>query len=142
MASKKNSQETNPYVLNSIDSVKFMQASYLSTASNNAGSLTQKLEIIHLILFLTQIMNKKDPNKYPDSLSVLSAIFGTDLSNVDESNKLYSTVDIKTVRSFALLCDDLLWGTNEDLKKPEGITNASEIKDKIVTYFTDEWAPF
>lgn len=141
MALKKNSPETNPYVLNSIDSIKFMQASYFSTASNNAGSLTQKLEIITLITFLTQVMNKKDPVKYPDSLSVLSAIFGIDLSKVEEE-KSYTSVDVKTVRSFALLCDDLLWGTNEDLKKPEGITNASEIKDKIITYFTDEWAPF
>lgn len=141
MALKKNSQETNPYVLSSIDSIKFMQTNYFSTGSNNAASFTQKLEIIKLIAFLTQIMNKKDPKKYSNSLDVLSAIFNVNLSDI-ETSKLCVSISAEHVRSFALICDDLLWGTNEELKAPEGITNAKEIKDKIITYFTDEWTPF
>ena len=142
MALKKNSQETNPYVLSSIDSMKFMQANYFSTGSNNAASFTQKLEIIKLIAFLTQVMNKKNPEKYSNSLDVLSAIFNINLSDTDASDKVYLNVSASHIRSFALVCDDLLWGTNEELKVPEGITNAREIKDKIITYFTDEWTPF
>jgi len=142
MALRKNSQETNPHVLSSIDSMIIMQANYFSTGSNNAASFTQKLEMIRLIAFLTQVMNKKDPEKYPNSLAVLSAIFNINLSDVNESNKIYLNISAEHIRSFALVCDDLLWGTNEELKAPEGITNAKEIKDKIITYFTDEWTPF
>jgi len=142
MALRKNSQETNPHVLSSIDSMIIMQANYFSTGSNNAASFTQKLEMIKLIAFLTQVMNKKDPEKYPNSLAVLSAIFNINLSDVNESNKIYLNISAEHIRSFALVCDDLLWGTSEELKAPEGITNAKEIKDKIITYFTDEWTPF
>lgn len=141
MALKKNFQETNPYVLSSIDSIKFMQANYFSTGSNNAASFTQKLEMIKLIAFLTQIMNKKNPEKYSNSLDVMSAIFNVNLSDVNESKLCYN-ISPEHVRSFALLCDDLLWGTNEELKAPEGFTNVKEIRDKIITYFTDEWTPF
>ena len=124
-----------------MDSIKFMQANYFSTGSNNAASFTQKLEMIKLIAFLTQVMNKKNPEKYSSSLDVLSAIFNVNLSDVNESKLCYN-ISAEHVRSFDLICDDLLWGTTEELKAPEGITNAKEIKDKIITYFTDEWTPF
>jgi len=118
-----------------------MQASYFSTGSNNAASFAQKLEIIKLIAFLTQLMNKKDPEKYPNSLSVLSAIFKVDLSDLNASSFQYA-ISADHVRAFSYLCDDLMWGTTDELEKPEGFNNASEIKDKIITYFTDEWTPF
>ena len=50
--------------------------------------------------------------------------------------------DNQAIRSFGLICDDLLWGTNTPIKKPEGYSNASEIKDKIISYFKEELAPF
>ena len=117
-----------------------MQANYFATGSNNAGSFTQKLEIIKLIAFLTQKMHKKNPEKYPDALSVLNTIFKVDLAKTEES--VVTNFSVKHVLSFALLCDDLLWGTVEELPKPEGIKDAKEIVDKIITYFTDEWSPF
>jgi hypothetical protein len=121
-----------------MDALKFMQANYFSTASNNAQSAKQKLEIIQLICFLTQIMQKKNPEKYSNALAVLGVIFNTDFNN----NPELVNGDFNTIRSFGMICDDILWGTNEQLDKPEGYSSAKDIKDKIVNYFSEEWAPF
>ena len=58
MALTKNSQKRmeNPYVYKSIDQLKLLQMNYFSTATNNACSWKQKMEIIHLICFMTQKM--------------------------------------------------------------------------------------
>lgn len=139
MASTKNSQKNdNLYALNSLASIRVMQATYFSTLTNNARSYQQKLDMIQMICFLTQKMNQKDPEKYPNATSVLGAIFDVDFSK--------EVVDINgsmnLVRSFGMICDNLMWGTCDNIEKPEGITNAKEIKNKIINYFTEEWAPF
>ena len=140
MASIKNSQN-NPYVLKSIDSIKFMQANYFDTGCNNARSYAQKMEIINLICFLTQKLNKKDAEKYPDCLSVLGAILDVDLKDPDLDQYVFGFNPI-IVRSFGLICDNLLFGCEDEIPKPENVTNAKEIKEKIKKYFTEEWAPF
>lgn len=110
---------------------------YFSTASNNAQSCEQKMEIIRLICFLTQKMCEKDPEKYGSALKVLSVIFGRDVQVADSI-----CGNDATIRAFGLICDDLLWGTCVPIARPEGYKNASEIKDKIVSYFNEEIAPF
>ena len=110
---------------------------YFTTQSNNAQSCNQKNEIIQLIWFLTQKMQEKDPEKYDSALKVLSVIFNNDFTIMEETSG-----DNQAIRSFGLICDDLLWGTNTPIKKPEGYSNASEIKDKIISYFKEELAPF
>lgn len=141
MASTKNSQKNNPYVFESIDSLKYMQATYFATGTNCAQSYKQKMDIINLICFLTQKMSQKDPEKYSSCLKVLSAIFGT---NIEDStlDKTLISASAEHIRSFGLICDDLMWGTSDEIAKPEGFTNAKEIKDKIISYFKDEWLPF
>lgn len=141
MASTKNSQKDNPYVLESIDSIKYMQSVYFSTGTNCAQSYKQKLDIINLICFLTQKMNQKDPDKYSSCLKVLSAIFETNLEDATLDKTLINA-NAECVRSFGLICDDLMWGTTDEITKPEGYSNAKEIKDKIISYFKDEWLPF
>ena len=110
---------------------------YFTTQSNNAQSCEQKIEIIQLICFLTQKMKEKDPEKYDSALKVLGVIFKEDFTMMEESSG-----ESTAIRSFGLICDDLLWGTNSPIKKPEGYNNASEIKDKIISYFKEELAPF
>lgn len=139
MVLTKNSQN-NPYVLKSLDSIKFMQANYFDTNSNNARSYAQKLEIINLICFLSQKLHKKDPEKYPSCISVLETIFEVNLENDDFPRECYD-YSLTAIRSFGLMCDNLLWGTEDDIPKPENITNAKEIKDKIYNYFKNEWTP-
>lgn len=124
-----------------MEAVKFMQSIYFSTGSNNAQSVTQKMKVINLICFLTQRMQKVDAKKYENCIKVLNTIFEVDLENFDFSMEC-PNFNIDNVRSFGLICDDLLWGTNDTIPKPEGFETAKEIKDYIVKYFTEEWAPF
>lgn len=139
MASTKNSQ--NPYKLTNMESVKFMQSIYFDTGSNNAQSYEQKMKVINLICFLTQKMQKVDAKKYESCIKVLSTIFNVDLENLD-SSEIYTNFSVDNVRSFGLICDNLLWGTIDSIPKPDGFNSAKEIKDYIVKYFTEEWAPF
>ena len=118
-----------------------MQSIYFSTGSNNAQSCVQKMKVINLICFLTQRMQKVDAKKYENCIKVLNTIFGVDLENFDSSMEC-TNFNIDNVRSFGLICDDLLWGTTDSIPKPEGFETAKEIKDYIVKYFTEEWAPF
>jgi hypothetical protein len=136
MASTKNSQ--NPYNFKTIDDLKFIQNNYFTTATNTTNSVFKKLEIIQLICFITQKLHKKDAETYRDAVTVLEKIFNIDLrSDVNTTN---GNTDI--LRSFGLLCDDLMWNTNDEFPTPEGCSNIKDIKNKIVTYFNDEWMPF
>lgn len=135
MASKKNFPITFDYI-------KTMQQSYISTGTNNSGSYMQKMEIINLICFLTQKMSQANPEKYKTSVDVLNNIFKIDIEHPDTIVSQDTTLNIDNIRSFALICDDLLWGTVDEIPKPEGITNTKEIVKKIYSYFKDEWAPF
>jgi hypothetical protein len=96
------------------------------------------MEIIHLICFMTQVLKTKDKSMYPNAVTVLEQVFNINLhDNTDKENSLN-----ESIRAFGMLCDDLLWGTEDKIEKPEGISNLKDIKNKIVTYFNDEWMPF
>lgn len=118
-----------------------MEINKYETGSNTSCSYKRKLEIIYLICFLTQKMRRKDSKKYPDCITVLGAIFNIDLNN-EEDIKSRCDNSGNYIKAYGLICDELLWGTNDELEKPEGITNANEIKDIIIKYFADEWTPF
>lgn len=136
MASIKNSQ--NPYKFETLEQLKFVQDAYFSTHTNTAASYKQKMEIIHLICFMTQFLKAKDKTLYPNAVAVLEQIFNINIhDDVDKENALN-----ESIRAFGMLCDDLMWGTNDKIEKPEGISNLKDIKNKIVTYFNDEWMPF
>lgn len=140
MASTKNSPN-NVFNLTSIESIKFMQSNYFDMGTNNANSYAQKLEIINLICFLTQKMQKIDSIKFSCCLDVLSKIFNVDLNDLNETGE-HLNFNVNHVRSFGLICDNLLWGTIDPVPKPENFKSAKEIKDYIFKYFTEEWAPF
>lgn len=136
MASTKNSQ--NPYKFETLEQLKFVQDTYFSTHTNTALSYKQKMEIIHLICFMTQVLKAKDKTKYPNAVTVLEQVFNVNLhDNTDKENSLN-----ESIREFGMLCDDLMWGTEDKIEKPEGISNLKDIKNKIVNYFNDEWMPF
>ena len=129
MASTKNSQ--NPYKFETLDQLKFVHDACFSTHTNTASSYSQKMEIIHLLCFMTQLLKKKDSRVYPNTIAVLEKIFNTDLSN----NTSSSPGIVDSLRAFGILCDDLLWGTEDVISKPDGYSNLQEIKNKITTYF-------
>lgn len=136
MASTKNSQ--NPYKFDTLDQLKFVHDACFSSHTNTAASYSQKMEVINLLCFMTQLLKKKDSKLYPNTIVVLEKIFGVDLTN----NTSSSPGLIDALRAFGILCDDLLWGTEDVIPKPEGYSNLQEIKNKIITYFNDEWMPF
>ena len=136
MASTKNSQ--NPYKFDTLDQLKFVHDACFSSHTNTSASYSQKMEVINLLCFMTQLLKKKDSKLYPNTIVVLEKIFGVDLTN----NTSSSPGLIDALRAFGILCDDLLWGTEDSISKPEGYSNLQEIKNKIITYFNDEWMPF
>ena len=96
------------------------------------------MEIIHLICFMTQVLRTKDKTMYPNAVTVLEQVFNINLhDNTDKENSLN-----ESIRAFGMICDDLMWGIEDKIEKPEGISNLKDIKNKIVTYFNDEWMPF
>lgn len=136
MASIKNFQ--NPYKFETLEQLNFVRDAYFSTHTNTALSYKQKMEIIHLICFMTQVLKAKDKTLYPNAIAVLEQVFNINIHDgIDKENGLN-----ESIRSFGMLCDDLMWGTNDKIEKPEGISNLKDIKNKIVTYFNDEWMPF
>ena len=136
MASTKNSQ--NPYKFETLEQLKFVQDAYFSTHTNTASSYKQKMEIIHLICFMTQVLKAKDKTLYPNAVTVLEQVFNINVHDcVDTETGLN-----ESIRAFGMICDDLMWGIEDKIEKPEGISNLKDIKNKIVTYFNDEWMPF
>lgn len=113
----------------------------LMTGTNNACSFKQKMDMIKTICFLYKVMHKKDAEKYPTCASVLEAIFNVKFTTGESISNVYS-FSMEALVSFANICDDLVWGTNDEIEKPEGVTSAKEIKNQIINYFTEEWSPF
>lgn len=118
-----------------MDGLEYMQATYFSTCSNNAYSFQQKMEIITLICALSQRMIQAMPEKYKNCVDVLGNIFSI-------------CIDAQTpglggaIRSFGMICDDLLRGTTDMIPVPQEYKNGQQVRDKIYSYFTEEWAPF
>ena len=128
----------NPCKFETLEQLKFVQEAYFSTHTNTALSYKQKMEIIHLICFMTQVLKAKDKTMYPNAVTVLEQVFNINLrDNTDKDTSLN-----ESIRAFGMICDDLMWGAEDKIEKPEGISNLKDIKNKIVTYFNDEWMPF
>jgi hypothetical protein len=128
----------NPCKFETLEQLKFVQEAYFSTHTNTALSYKQKMEIIHLICFMTQVLKTKDKTMYPNAVTVLEQVFNINLrDNTDKDTSLN-----ESIRALGMICDDLMWGAEDKIEKPEGISNLKDIKNKIITYFNDEWMPF
>ena len=69
MASTKNSQ--NPYKFETLDQLKFVHDACFSSHTNTSASYSQKMEVINLLCFMTQLLKKKDSKLYPNTIVVL-----------------------------------------------------------------------
>lgn len=128
--------KTSPLNLESYDSKQFVYSSYFGLATNTSKSYKQKIELLHLICFLQKKMNKKDPDKYKNCLSLLQVIFGREFQQVD------SPGEDNLLIGLSIICDDLLYGTEDDIDVPEGCKTLKDVKDKIINYVKNEWLPF
>lgn len=125
-----------PLRLESYDSKQFVYSSYFGLATNTAKSYKQKIELLHAICFLQQRMKKKDPEKYKNCLALLQIIFGREFQQAD------SPGEDNLLIGLSIICDDLLYGTEDELEVPEGCKTLKDVKDKIINYITNEWLPF
>lgn len=135
MVSTKNSQ--NPSKFENFEQLQIAYSMNFGTHTNTASSFKQKMEIIHLLCFMTQILKKKDSKTFPNTLAILEKMFNTSLQTTSISSGM-----TEGLRAYGILCDDLLWGTEDTIQKPEGFNNLQDIKNKIINYFNDEWMPF
>lgn len=128
--------KNSPLNLNTYDQKSYVYSSYFGLATNTAKSYKQKMELLHLICFLQKKMKKKDPDKYKNCLSLLQVIFGREFQQTD------SPGEDNLLIGLSIICDDLLYGTEDELEVPEGCKTLKDIKDKIINYIKNEWLPF
>lgn len=109
---------------------KGLYTKYFSSGNNTSQSFADKIELITLICFLTQQMNKKDPEKFPDAKSVLDLIFK---DSIDWSDSDY-------VIGLGIVADDFMFGVKE-IEKPGNYSSAKEIVTRIKE-LVEQWMPF
>lgn len=130
------STNNSRFSLQTYEQRKFVHGSYFGLATNTAKSYKQKMELLHAICFLEQRMKKKDPDKYKNCLALLQVIFGKEFQQDD------SPGEDNLLLGLSIICDDLLYGSEDELEVPEGCKTLKDVKDKIINYIKNEWQPF
>lgn len=126
-----------------IGQLKTVQTWFFSSGTNTELSLSKKLKLLHLICCLQQKMHSTDPIKYPNCTHLLCHIFKLPISeSLDDTPIQDWNAQHKFILFLGLLCDDLLWGTEDKLEIPEGFTNYKQIKLTIEDYINNQWNPF
>lgn len=118
-----------------IENKKYIYANWFSSGTNTTCSFKDKLELYTLICYLTQQMKAKDPIKYGSALKVLTAVFKKDFSMPSENG------EDKYIVGLSIICDDLLWGTEDPIPAPTGYKNGNEIVLRI-KQLVEQWLPF
>lgn len=116
----------------SIDTKRFLYSSYFSSKTNTSQSFDHKIELLTLLAYLTQQLKKRFPDKFKNSYDVLNNYIlpGAHLEIADEDY----------LSGLSIVCDDLIWGTNEILP-PSQYSSSTEIKDRIKELISG-WLPF
>lgn len=128
----------NPLNFQTFAQKSYLYDQYFSLCTNNKQSYADKLKLINLICYLQQKMHAKDPVKYKDCLSLMQVIFGRELDTV---SGLLSGEDC-LITALAMFCDNLLWGTTDEIPAPEGYQTLKDVKQAIIKYINEEWMPF
>lgn len=128
--------KNSPLSLETYDQKTYVYNSYFGLATNTAASYNSKMELLHAVCFLQQRMHAKDPKKYNNCLSLLQIVFGKEFQQVDSPGEDNFLIGL------SIICDDLLWGTNDELKAPADCKTLKDVKDKIIKYVKEEWMPF
>ena len=128
--------KNSPLSLETYDQKTYVYNSYFGLATNTAASYNSKMELLHAVCFLQQRMHAKDPKKYSNCLSLLQIVFGKEFQQADSPGEDNFLIGL------SIICDDLLWGTNDELKAPADCKTLKDVKDKIIKYVKEEWMPF
>lgn len=132
MAGKKISTIQFEYTL---ENRRMLFIQFFSLGVNSTQSFDDKLELIHLLSFLTYSLQKRDPEKYKSSYDVLLKVLNYDPFE-DGSENGY----VAFLESLSIICDDLLNGV-EIISKPEKYHSGSEVADRINNLIS-QWLPF
>lgn len=133
MDSKKN------FPLPTLENKRFIYAMWFSSKTNTLMSFKDKIELYTLICFLTQQMKKKDPVKYGNPIKVLNAIYKKNFEEVGE--EIPVTGENEYILGLGIVCEDLLYGTEDTIPIPSGFKNAQEIVNRI-KQLIEQWLPF
>ena len=125
-----------PFELETYDQKSYIYNTYFGLATNTAKSYNQKIELLNLICFLQKKMHTKNPDKYKRCLDLLQTIFGREFQQKD------SPGEDNLLIGLSIICDDLLYGTEDNIPVPEGCKTLNDVKDKIIKYIKEEWLPF
>jgi hypothetical protein len=136
MALTKNS-DINAFKLDTFKAKNDVYAYYFSLSTNVEASIAKKFKLLTWICYLEQKMKAINPEKFPDCVSLLKVIFNRDFTDPENH-----TGEDYLLSGLAIICDDLLWGTTDELPTPDGFTNLKEIKNAIIEYVRSEWLPF
>lgn len=130
----KNSQ--NPFKLETLEQQTFAYNQYFSLGSNTSANYQAKLEIIQLVCFYWKYLNKKDPEKYKSCVELLQSICQTAIPPISGMDQF--------IVGLGLICDNLLWGTIDDLvnPNPDKFKKIKDVHNYIINYITQEWMPF
>lgn len=129
--------KNSPINLESYEQKSYAYSSYFGLATNTAKSYKQKMDLINSICFLQQRMNKKDPQKYKNCLALLQIIFAKEFQ---QSGDIPGEDSLLT--GLSIICDDLLYGIEDEIPVPEECKTLKDVKDKIINYVKNEWLPF
>ena len=115
------------------DTKVFLYDSYFSSKSNTEQSFANKIEVLTLLCFLTQVLTKAKSENFKNSLDVLKKyIFA------DEPIGLDSSVDY--IEGLSIICDDFLYGVGP-IEKPKAYKTTLEIRQRIKELIQN-WLPF
>lgn len=115
-----------------IDKMRFVYATYFSSKTNTSQSFYDKMELLTLLSYLTQQLKKRMPNDFKNAYDVLF--------NYVLKGQSLEIADIDYLTGLSVVCDDLIWGTNE-INPPSQYSNSAELKDRIKELISG-WLPF
>lgn len=116
----------------SIETKRFLYASYFSSKTNTSQSFSYKIELLTLLGYLTQQLKKRMPNEFKNANDVI-------YKYVMKGQQL-NEADVDYLDGVSIVCDDLIWGT-EEIPAPEQYSSSVEIKDRIKELIS-WWLPF
>lgn len=122
-------------VIQSTDIVakRALYTQHFSSGTNFDNSFGMKIEILTLLAFLTQELNKRFPDNYTNAYDTLSKY-------IFNNGEFEPSGLTNYIIALSIICDDLMWGCNK-IDKPDRYNSANEIRERIKEII-NAWLPF
>ena len=117
------------------DMRKYIFLTSFSSGAMTTESFSDKIELLHLLCFMSFKMQEKDSFKWDSSLKVLEYILDKTIDTSINANGFDNYLV-----GLSIICDDLMYGCKE-IPKPEKYSNGQEVAKKIKSLI-DQWCAF